>query len=130
MATDEINELRQVLHEYLALAEASELLQVARQLVDGETPPVPRTGYYRWLQQRLTEAGIHAKPPAAPVELLEALCRELVTVERILQWSEGKSNRAEAASIRNHRKLCTDLRGALMGHVRPLWMFAQEDSRT
>jgi hypothetical protein len=130
MTTNEINELRHVLHEYLALAQASELLQVARQLVGGQTPPVPRTEYYHWLQQRLTEAGISDKPPAAPAELLEALCRELVAVERILRQAENRFNRAEASDIRNHRKQCTDLRGALIRHVRPLWMFAQEDSRT
>jgi hypothetical protein len=118
MTEAETEELRQALCAYLVVAQPHELTDIARLIftkqINHENPlpgPVPA-------------------PPAPTVELLEAICRELVAVENILHWTvnhpKRELNRPEIADLRKHRLKCEVLRNLLMLHVRPVWAFGQE----
>jgi hypothetical protein len=118
MTEAETEELRLALCAYLGVARPDELTGIARlvftEQINGGNPL----------------SGPAPAPPTPTVELLEAICRELVAVENILHWTANhpkrELNRPEIADLRKHRIKCEVLRNLLMLYVRPLWAFEQE----
>jgi hypothetical protein len=127
--TDETRELRNVLHEYLALASHNEMLQLAAMIFREQIERMACQEEGTYPDSVPAVQRVYTSPrPIPDLNLLEAVCRELATAEKLLSLSANRYNRPEATDIRRHSRQCAELREQLMPFVTPMWTFSQRNT--